>query len=245
MTDKEKLESNDNETITLTKDELNNMLSQARNDAISEINNVENNSINEEDDDGLEYLDDFILESPKKKKSWLKKFGPFLVFLLILFIGFIGINIYRANRTIMPKDHVYVCDNPKQLSDFDNWIRDDVGIKWVPTYIIVQDGYIIGAFNGDIEEIEFSSKLGTALALNMQITPMEDFEISNLAGERKPASEAFGQGLCIIELVWIDCPDCQHQDENYTNDIYQKYSTKNFYRYYIKSEYKDVLNKYK
>lgn len=167
-----------------------------------------------------------------------------LIMAIILFIS-AAYMIFRAKQAEMPLDHVYVCDNPSYLSDFDNWIKEDLQVTWVPSYIVIKDGYVIGAFDGDICERDFSDLLGTYLSMDLPLTEVTNLEIENLEGERKPANEIFGtKGTYILEVVWIDCHDCQHQDENYTDDIYYEYSTKNIYRYYLRSEKEKVLEKY-
>lgn len=239
------------ELVTLTKDELDEMLARAREDAISEY-------IKSDIEKPISNLDiESVEEIPKKKFNLLKKFGPLIVFCLIILIGLAGLNIYRHSRIVMPRDHVYVCDNPNHDSDFDTWLKQTIGRKyddgemhlWVPTYAIINDGYVIAAFEGDIAEIEFSDKLTTAYAFtsNMQLDELKlpNYEISNLKGEREKVSTLFGEGTYILELHWIDCPDCIHQDENYTDSIYEKYTTKNIYRYYIKSDFDKVNEKYK
>lgn len=256
MADEEKLDitstESTEETVTLTKDELDAMLARAKEEAIAEATEESNDS--EESTEEVEPTEsveevEIVEESPKKKKSLLRKLGPLIVFIAIILLGFIGFKIYRHTRTIMPKDHIYVCDNPEHLSDFETWIKEDVGVTWVPTYLIINNGYVIAAFEGDIEEIEFTDKLTMAYAYtyNMQVDYLRvpDYEISNLEGERKPASEIFGDGLYILEYHWIDCKDCEHQDENYTDSIYEKYTTDMIYRYYVKSDHDKVAEKYK
>lgn len=240
------------ELLTLTKDELDAMLSRAREEAIAEHTKSDAEEPTSDTELNIESAED----APKKKFKLLKKFGPLIAFCLIILIGLAGLKIYRQSRTIMPRDHVYVCDNPSHDSDFDAWLKQSIGRKyddgemhlWVPTYAIINDGYVIAAFEGDIEEIEFSDKLTMAYAFtaNMQLDELKlpDYEISNLKGERERVSTLFGEGTYILELHWIDCPDCIHQDENYTDSIYEKYTTKNIYRYYIKSDFDKVDAKY-
>lgn len=233
------------ESVTLTKAELDEMLEKARQEGQASVEVIPTEeSINE-----TESVEELTEEPVKKKKSWLRRLGPIIVFIAIILLGYFGFKIYRHTRTIMPTDHVYVCDNPEHLSDFETWIREDVGVTWVPTYLIINNGYVVAAFEGDIEEIEFTDKfaMANAYTANMQVDYLKvpDYEITNLDGERKPASEIFSDGMYILEYHWIDCKDCEHQDENYTKSIYEKYTTDKIYRYYVKSDYDKVAEKYK
>lgn len=229
------------ESVTLTKAELDEMLEKARQEGQA---SVEVRPTKE-----TESVEEFTEEPIKKKKSWLRRLGPIIVFIAIILLGYFGFKIYRHTRTIMPTDHVYVCDNPEHLSDFETWIREDVGVTWVPTYLIINNGYVIAAFEGDIEEIEFTDKfaMANAYTANMQVDYLKvpDYEITNLDGERRPASEIFSDGMYILEYHWIDCKDCEHQDKNYTKSIYEKYTTDKIYRYYVKSDHDKVAEKYK
>ena len=184
-----------------------------------------------------------------KKPSTLKTLLcigiPLLIFMIIGIIGLQVFKYIRHKNSIMPKSHVYVCDNPKVFSDFDNWLRDDLGITWTPTYMIVKDGYIIGAFEGAIPKDNFTDQLATCVAYNLQLESLPDYEISNLEGERNKISDVLGgTGTYILEIHWTDCEDCQFQDENYTQEIYETYTTERIFRYYIKSDKSDVEAKY-
>lgn len=256
MADEEKLEttpSTDEETVTLTKDELDAMLARAREEAVAKVTGIplDDGSMDQESiEDEPEPLDDVeVVEEqtkpPKKKNKVLRILGPIVAFFMVFVVAYLGYRIYMYTRTIMPKDHIYVCDNPDHKSDFENWVKDDLGVDWVPTYIVVKDGYVIGAFHGDIEKSYFDMVLGTTLSLDMPFAELPDYEITSLTGKTAPVNKIFGDGTYIIEYHWIDCPDCIHQDENYTDDIYEYYSTEMFYRYYVKSDLDKVKDKYR
>lgn len=172
--------------------------------------------------------------------------------LIILAIGFFGLAVYQIieyKQAIMPKDHVYVCDNPNHESDFDNFllesIKDPEGHTWVPTYIIIKDNYIIGSFNGGIDVDEFVDKLAVVAAYDLKFIELPNYQITNLNNERKSLQEIFtGNDLYILELSWYGCEDCAYQDENFTDDIYKKFSTSHIFRYYIKSDFDDVAKLY-
>lgn len=179
----------------------------------------------------------------KKIKAFLAK--TWYVYLIISILAFAtcGYFIYRHVKAKMPLSHVYVCDNPTNYSDFDNWVKSLT--NWVPSYIIIKDGYVINVFEGGIDEDEFTDKLGSSVSNNTQIAELPNYSITNLEGARQSIQEIFKEGTYVLELHWIDCKDCIYQDENFTDKIYYKFGTDIFYRYYIKSEHNKVVEKYK
>ena len=193
---------------------------------------------------------DMTTNKPEKlshTKNALKILRLLFIVAILCFIQ-AGLLVYKYNISKLPTSHIYVCDNPnaKHRTDFDLWIKDDLNISWVPTYIIISDGQVVGAFEGCIDVEEFEDKLSTALSYNIQFSEVPDFEIENLDGERTKASEIFsGEGPYILEIVWDACKDCEYQDEHFTDSIYRAHSTKNIYRYYVLSERTNIENKYK
>ena len=183
-----------------------------------------------------------------KLKDLFKRLRPFILVLgisLILYAGFLlAKGIWLNHRSEMKTSHVFVCDNSEHKSDFDTWLSDELHVDWVPTYIILKNNIIIGSFPGDIDVNEFSDKLATVVAMNIPIAKFPSYAITNLDGERKNISTLFDDNVNILEIHWIDCDDCKHQDENYTDEIYAKYSTDMIYRYYIRSDKNKVLEKY-
>lgn len=159
-----------------------------------------------------------------------------ILIIVALVSGFIGNQAIKHYRTTMPHNHIFVCDNPTHNSDFDNWLRETVGIDWVPTYMICRDGYVIGTIRGGISEKMFTSQLGTILAQNDRILEVTNIPIYDLDNNVGNLRDITGSGVYIVEISWIDCSDCQYQDENFTDDIYLAYSTNQIYRYYIHSE---------
>ena len=202
-----------------------------------------------------------IIEESLKKTHWIKRLlismKSLIIAILIVALCY-GIYysvsaIFGNRRAKMPESHVYVCDNPENLSDFDNWLKENITTVgedkqvsfWVPTYVIIKNGDIIGAFRGDIPESQFSTYVAMISANDLHMITLPNYEISNLEGKRDKLSNIFsGSDLYILELHWVDCPDCQHQDESYTEEIYRKYGTKKIYRYYIKSNKDKVAEKY-
>ncbi|MBQ8218447.1 MAG: hypothetical protein IJZ79_01520 [Bacilli bacterium] len=180
-------------------------------------------------------------------KKMLVKLRFLFIIVAIICFAKVGMTIYTYHISQMPTSHVFVCDNPNAefRSDFDLWIKDELGITWVPTYVIIQDGYVVGAFEGNIDEYDFTDKLAMAASFNIPFSPVPDYEIENLDGERLKASDVFGgPGLYVLEISWIDCEDCMYQDEHFTDKIYETYSTNNFYRYYVLSDRVKVENYY-
>ena len=194
-------------------------------------------------DEDFEMID---LDKPNQsEKSINKKFIIlFIVLATFLIISLLSSIIIMHNRTTISKSHVFICDNPSHKSDFDSWLKDDLCLNWVPTYFVVNNGMVIGSFMGDINVNEFKEQLGTVLAFNLPVTEFPEYEIENLNGDRIPANEIFPDCVYILEIVWYDCKDCQHQDENYTKDIYAYFGANNIYRYYINSERTDVEKYY-
>ena len=163
---------------------------------------------------------------------------------LVLICIVIGFMIYN-NRKTMPLSHVYVCDNPEEDSEFDKWIRNEAMVDWVPTYVIIKNGYVIGTIKGGISQKQFSSRLATVLIQGTPYAELPDIEISNLKDEKHSLKSIMtGDDVYILEISWIDCKDCKFQDDNYTDEIYLRYSTKMIYRYYIRSDKDKVLDKY-
>lgn len=177
-----------------------------------------------------------------RNKFWLISF----IIITICYGAFsIGKKYYMEYRSTMPTSHVYVCDNPKHDSDFDAWLKETVDVNWVPTYVIIKNQTVIGSFPGDIDKEEFSTKVALCANFNAEVAKLPDLEISNINDERKSLKEIFsGDATYILEVHWFDCEDCEHQDQYFSKEIYSKYSTSNFYRYYIKSEKDDVSAKY-
>ena len=140
-------------------------------------------------------------------------------------------------RTTISKSHVYVTDNEEELTDFDNYIKEELDISWVPTFLIIKNKTIMGTVKGTINEELFSEDLATCLIHNYEIgTPLpEQFKITNLDGETKSLPEIITtDDLYIIEISWFDCKDCIEQ-EKYNKAIFAKYNANKFYYYYLKS----------
>lgn len=187
-----------------------------------------------------------------------KKFIKFLVIVVVIAILYglytVGRKAYIHDHTTMKTSHIYVCDNPVHDSDFDGWLRenaitmgeDEKSAFWVPTYLVIKDGVMISKFRGDIDLPQYKTYFSLSLTydLSSEGNRLPNYEISNLDGERSNIQSLFGNGTYVLEIHWIDCPDCQHQDDNYTQSIYDWGHTDYIYRYYIKSDLDKVQVKY-
>ena len=176
----------------------------------------------------------------------MKKKLKFIILTIFIIASILAIlfSLY-IKRVDMPTSHVFVCDNPKHHSDFDNWLSYDLKIDWVPNYIIINNSKVIGAIKGDISEKEFTYKVNNLLSFNYEYSDLPDFKINNLNSEYKTLKDIMNNsGFYILEISWLGCKDCEHQDKYYTKSIYAKYSTNSIYRYYINSEYNDVKKLY-
>lgn len=187
------------------------------------------------------------VKSKKKFKLNKKKYIILLSILVVCLGLFIGISIFRNKmyRT-MPPSHIFVCDNPSNDSEFDTWMKEKIGLNWVPTYLVIKNDVIIGSIRGGIPEKQFTSELTYILMKNWQIEELPDIPVSNVEGTRDSFKNLLpnNDNFYIIEISWVQCPDCIFQDENFTQEIYDKYSTQLFYRYYIHSTTDEVLDKY-
>lgn len=154
-------------------------------------------------------------------------------------------NTYEPHHE-MVQSHVFVCDNPKNKSDFDLWMmnEDGVGLNWVPSYLICTQGKVLGLIRGDIPVEEFTAQYNYIVStpLGSAFDDYCEYDIANLNGQRYKLSDIFPNdgNVYVLEISWIGCPDCEHQDTNYTRDIYNAYDTQFFYRYYINTELADV-----
>jgi hypothetical protein len=177
------------------------------------------------------------------QNKWVRK--CLILVIILSFIGSAYMYIY-ISRTNMPTSQVFVCDNPKHHSDFDDWILNECGVKWVPSYIIIYNDTVIGTIDGNIKEEDFTSKLGTIIINGFELCKVPNYEITNLDGNSYTLSELTPKKdeIYILEISWANCEDCELQDELYTNSIYWKYSTNNIIRYYINSEKYDVKELY-
>ena len=164
------------------------------------------------------------------------------ILLILLVIAGVYDLIQYNNRKTMSDSHIFVCDNPENYSDFDNWVINTVGVDKVPSYIIIYNNNVIGVINGNIPEKTFTDELGTILATGNVICELPDYSISNIVNDTKTLKDISNQHkMVILEISWLTCKDCIEQDNNFTEAIYSKYSTEQIYRYYLKSKKDEVI----
>lgn len=186
-------------------------------------------------------------------KDFLQKFHinkKTIIIVSIALIALITAGIYDLvkynKRTNIADSHVFVCDNPEHYSDFDNWLINTVEVDRVPMYIIIYENNIIGKIPGNIPEEVFTDKLGTILATGEVLYELPEYSIHNIIDESATLKDlASRHKLMILEISWLTCKDCIEQDENFTKAIYNSYSTEQIYRYYLKSNKSEVIEKYK
>lgn len=216
-----------------------------------ESNIVEEFKSDEENDLTVDVNELLKEESNSVKHKILKAIIPLIMTfgLISLIYGLynIGAHIINSLNSKMSTSHVYVCDDPNNKSDFDNWLSNDLELSWVPTYLVIKNNQVVGAFPGDIPEDTFMSNLTMCILADSTIENLPNTSITNIDGDTKYLSEIFKNtnDIYILEILWIDCDDCKHQDDYYTDEIYSSISTSNVYRYYIKSDINKVIDKFK
>ena len=163
-----------------------------------------------------------------------------------LFVISILTIIYRQ-RTKIITQNIYVCDNKSEMSQFDLWIKDKDGVDvdWVPTYIIIKNKTIIGKVRGTINEKELTNNINNLIVQPTDNISLNDtYKITNLNNESNTLNEIIPDNdLYLLEILWIDCPDCIEQEETYENQIVRKYTSKHIYKYYMKTDRSELINK--
>ena len=182
-----------------------------------------------------------------KEKFKLKK--STIIILIILIIALLGALIYdlvKYNKRItMPISHVFVCDDANHYSEFDNWLLNTAGVDKVPSYLIIYNHNVVGVIDGNVPEERFTDELGYTILNNEIVCELPDFQIKNIADQYMTLNDLSNlHSLIILEISWATCDDCIEQDKYFTKNIYNRYSTEQIYRYYIKSELLDVLRKH-
>ena len=97
------------------------------------------------------------MEVKAKKKFKLDK-KKYIILFSLLFVCvsiFVMFQVTSKIRKTMPTSHIFVCDNPSNDSEFDTWMKQELGLNWVPTYLIVKDDIVIGSIRGGVGETQF------------------------------------------------------------------------------------------
>ena len=163
-----------------------------------------------------------------------------LIITVLLSVATIVFYFYNKDRVTIPTNHVYL-----ESEEFTGWMKEELNLNWAPTYLIIKDGKFISSIKGGIPVNTFESAYASAIADNNTIKEVPSIEITNIDNQTNNVSELFKNGVYILEISWVDCPDCIFQDENFTKDVYRKYGVKKIYRYYVNSSPDQVIEKYK
>lgn len=177
-----------------------------------------------------------------------------LILLSLILIISLGSGIYYYFKYIkfyhLDKERVFVCDNKDKYSKFDDWLKKDLEIDWVPTFVIIYDNTILDQFaSRDVKELD--DKIGSDLIAYNSYKEMNNNDesynknisnekITNLNGKSISFSSLVKDGgLYILEVHKAGCPDCEEYDKIDARNVRKKYGGQ-LYRYYIKSSLKDV-----
>jgi hypothetical protein len=180
----------------------------------------------------------------KEVKTLILRLSAIILFLSVVLTVLILFNNKKQNNLPieLPYKNIFVSDKEKELSDFDNWLCDEVGVDWTPSYIILQGHDVLGIikgtdFNTFKKELNKLNKLDVSISNDLLYNPF--FDTTHKFSDILKNDE-----LNIIELHMIGCKDCEELDNNgITNDIRRNVNA-SFYRYYIRSTVADVLDKY-
>lgn len=137
----------------------------------------------------------------------------FLIIFLLLSIVFCSSCIKIKNSTNLTFDEIFVSVTEKELSDFDNWLTKEVGLDWVPSYLVLDGHNVLGIIKGGLSASETKEKL-VELKNNPMNILMCDLDIYNPFSK---TTTTFIQtlpetGLNIIEVHMIGCKDCEEVD---------------------------------
>lgn len=197
-----------------------------------------------------------------------------ILILLALTLGILLTKNTTVKELPKDRIFVSTTNDTKKLSDFDHWLIKDYGCKWVPSYLVLDGHDVIGIINGNISNQEFKTKL-KILQENPIKIEIDNHDIYNVFTKTTTnwINVLNKNKLNIIEIHMYGCPDCEMADgipgtydnvqiDNSGNittnstitikegDIGSTYKimqniNAEFYRYYIKSTYQNVLDTYK
>lgn len=162
--------------------------------------------------------------------------------IIVMGISFSGIFsiLYCHFNSLLDPSHVYICED-KETDEFYQWLKTNLELNWVPSYIIIKDKKVVGKFNGDISLVIFKDLVKD----KTYDEELPTYTITNIDGQSTTLKDLIKDDeLYILEVHWIDCPDCIHQDENFTRQIYFSYKPERFFRYYVNSDLEKIKEKY-
>jgi len=196
------------------------------------------------------------------------------LFLILIVVLLCSSCVYKYSTELSPDD-IFVSTTQKELSDFDDWLIEGIGVNWVPSYLVLDGHYVLGVIKGGLSVRETKEQL--AELKNKPIAnSMCYFDIYNpFSKSTTKFVEILPEtGLNIIEIHMIGCKDCEEVDgvpgeykhpkldengeviedeydiviitENElssTNEIRQ-FIKANYFRYYVRSTYEDVIKHY-
>lgn len=166
-------------------------------------------------------------------------------------------------------------------SEFDEWLLNELGVKYVPSYIVI-DGYdVIGIIDGGFGVKDFTNHYNTIIKNHEILANLKEIKNTEVYLPFKEKTINLTDYLktgkiSIIEVHKISCNDCKIIDGVIGEyEIYEEFDEKGypiedsltilkidgskvcetiqvhntikdvtFYRYYIKSDLKEILERY-
>nr|WP_072514217.1 hypothetical protein [Ndongobacter massiliensis] len=186
----------------------------------------------------------------KKYTTMKKKFITILV--AIVAIGSTAMMLFAWKNRGNNKN-IYMTTAETEFSAFDNFLMDDVGIQEVPSYLVCKDGKILGQILGNIPIEDFQDQLTKIVVEEKEIKCTDsDSDIYNPFSKEVLSFYDLlkDKDLVLVEVHMFDCKDCKQADDKEENELSYTETIRHlvkttFYRYYIKSEIKDIVEKYR
>ena len=187
-----------------------------------------------------------IVKNTNEKEQTNSNISKILVFFVVtcitVFIFAVPVILIHRYKTMIPRENVFVDIDDEESDAFVNYIKNDLQIDWVPTFIVVQDGKYIGTIKGQVDTEDFDAQFSKVLSFPNE-QEMPDFTLTNINDEKVKLSDITNRDICFIELAWVKCPDCIEQDD-YNIHIFDDYGSHKFYIFYFNSDVDEVKAKY-
>ena len=137
------------------------------------------------------------------------KIKLFLILIVILLCSSCTYNY----STELSLDDIFVSSAQKELSDFDMWLTEEIGLDWVPSYLVLEGHYVLGVIKGGLSIRETKEQLAE-LKNGPIANSMSLFDIYNpFSKSTTNFVEVLPEtGLNIIEIHMIGCKDCEEVD---------------------------------